>query len=1561
MKKHLLALATVAFLCSVPLHAQVTVHYWNFNVGQPGTGENWASPIAANIGSGSLTHNFDSVLSFAGTTVNAEVGDPSGGSLCPIGLSNNGNEFVLSIPTTGYVSPVLSYATRGTSTGFQNQEILYSLDGSTFTSFTNITGITTTFELKTVDFSGVTGANENPNFKIKFIVTGATGTSGNNRFDNVKLRGFLPGVNNGDGSATLVNNAGTFLGSTVFSRNTGGQTVMVSVSGVPGGNLDQVRLTVPSGWTGLSAPNVTVGGAFSGNTPVVGATQITINSAALGTTAGTIQISSLTSPNPIGALNNGNSIWTVETAVTAGTLTPIASSPASHTIIPIENIRTGGVDGFGNSDAGGLTSAMNGQVVAVQGIATVQNQIVSANANQTSFFIQQGGFGLQVFRNSVPTVTWVRGDDLVIRGIIETFDGSTEVVPQTGGAPDFYNIGSGALPSPFVLPNANSISEAHEGKLVSVNSVTWDSAGLTFTSSVGARNSFRTAPTDTGTLFMTATNPLVGTTIPASSNVTGIIYHRNGITGPVVPPHKLVARDLVDLGFDPADGTGTAAIAPLGRIANQTAVAETLTIAGNGTNTLGGASVTIPSSWTWNGSSYTLSGAGFGGATSAVTGNGSGGNPWVITVNNAAVTDVNTGIIRIFNLGTPSTTGPTTFITKTRGASGTLANIASQPIVNIGSSFEAVASGNWSSPATWAGGVVPTATDDVTMSTLQVTVTIDITNAACNNLTMIGTGTDTTGGGSGPVLKFVATGTPQLTVNGDLSVSGGSGGGNGNRGGRAQLTSNGNTAASLVVKKNLFCSSSNTVANGNAGMNMHEGTVKMTGSTSDTLRFGASMRLGNLEIGDGSSAKTVSTAFGGVATSATANVKSLMVKQGSTLLLGTDGNTFPLTVGNAAVVGIPFLDGGITVESGATIDVQLSTAGEVVANINLNGGGITNNGSFSMLSFALARELTHCRYNVVFGTTGTTSQTVGGSNAGSFADVTVSTGHTVTLQRNMNILDGFKMALNGTLAENAGRTVVGAIEATRDVQFQTVEAFGGMGIELVAMATAPGPTLVRRVTGVASSGGTNTSILRYFDATPTINSGLNATLRYFYDNTELAGQNPLTLQLWKSINNGISWTAQGGTVDTTIHRIQVTGLDGLSRWTASDADNPLTGGGGTVTIGVPVAVNWNIVSLPVSAPIPNDSVRNLYVNSTNPYAFAFQGGYVQRFVMANGPGYWIKSSQTYTQNITGTQRDTLTVPVLSGWNMIGSISTTIDTSVAQVTPSVSGLRASNYFRYSNGYLVATTIQPGAGYWVKANSAGSFFMHVTGPAGKAREPVVAGRSIEDLNTLIIKDASGGSQTLYFGSDANNEIPVPMFAMPPAPPTGSFDARFESSDGGLMVQTHAQDVTEAIDMPVAIQPGAYPLMVSWKIRTADASYELSDGAVSHAMRGEGTLKITNSGVQQLVLKVKGSNEVPAEFALSQNYPNPFNPTTSIKFALPVESRVTVEVFNLLGQRVRTLVSGIQPAGYHVAEWNGTNDAGAYLASGMYFLRLAAEGNDADGATRSFSDVRKLMMLK
>ncbi len=93
-------------------------------------------------------------------------------------------------------------------------------------------------------------------------------------------------------------------------------------------------------------------------------------------------------------------------------------------------------------------------------------------------------------------------------------------------------------------------------------------------------------------------------------------------------------------------------------------------------------------------------------------------------------------------------------------------------------------------------------------------------------------------------------------------------------------------------------------------------------------------------------------------------------------------------------------------------------------------------------------------------------------------------------------------------------------------------------------------------------------------------------------------------------------------------------------------------------------------------------------------------------------------------------------------------------------------------------------------------------------------------------------------------------------------------------------------------------------------------------------------------------------PWSFQLSQNYPNPFNPTTNIEFRIIVASRVSVDIFNSLGQKVKTLVDQELPAGSYATEWDGADDSGRKVASGVYFYRMQA----AD-----YTDTRKMTLLK
>ncbi|KPL02020.1 MAG: hypothetical protein AMJ90_06980 [candidate division Zixibacteria bacterium SM23_73_2] len=94
------------------------------------------------------------------------------------------------------------------------------------------------------------------------------------------------------------------------------------------------------------------------------------------------------------------------------------------------------------------------------------------------------------------------------------------------------------------------------------------------------------------------------------------------------------------------------------------------------------------------------------------------------------------------------------------------------------------------------------------------------------------------------------------------------------------------------------------------------------------------------------------------------------------------------------------------------------------------------------------------------------------------------------------------------------------------------------------------------------------------------------------------------------------------------------------------------------------------------------------------------------------------------------------------------------------------------------------------------------------------------------------------------------------------------------------------------------------------------------------------------------------MPDKFSLSQNYPNPFNPHTVIEYALPVESHVNIVVYNVLGQKVRVLKDDMERVGFNRVVWDGKDDRGQDVASGVYFYRIKAE---------DFEKCKKMLLLK
>lgn len=240
--------------------------------------------------------------------------------------------------------------------------------------------------------------------------------------------------------------------------------------------------------------------------------------------------------------------------------------------------------------------------------------------------------------------------------------------------------------------------------------------------------------------------------------------------------------------------------------------------------------------------------------------------------------------------------------------------------------------------------------------------------------------------------------------------------------------------------------------------------------------------------------------------------------------------------------------------------------------------------------------------------------------------------------------------------------------------------------------------------------------------------------------------------------------------------------------------------------------------------------------------------------------------------------------------------------------------------------------------------------------------------EPLGTLISANTNGLNGACSDGSDGRNYLVNVATTAPGSvifgavairnrthTPGAGYTERSETSvsSGGSMVGLAIVDQT----IP---EPGVTPLNGSFsgEVDWAVIGIEIKSGgailspAISNhsAGPGGGSLPHAISGLnfQPAAVNTGQTAALPEKLHLSRNYPNPFNMETTIEYALPQAGPVKLAVYNILGQQVRLLVNETQEAGYRRVTWNGRDDAGKEVTSGVYFIRLNAGQQQVMGRT-------------
>jgi hypothetical protein len=382
-------------------------------------------------------------------------------------------------------------------------------------------------------------------------------------------------------------------------------------------------------------------------------------------------------------------------------------------------------------------------------------------------------------------------------------------------------------------------------------------------------------------------------------------------------------------------------------------------------------------------------------------------------------------------------------------------------------------------------------------------------------------------------------------------------------------------------------------------------------------------------------------------------------------------------------------------------------------------------------------------------------------------------------------------------------------------------------------------------------------------------------------------------------------------------------------------------------------------------------------------------------VLKAGEGVWILSFKARKIDLSGfpvshTDEDSTRVLLKKGWNQIGVPSgyhlnladlkflqpgseteLTSDAVFANyLSPAVYWYQSSNLQAgYQWSMIEATIVTPWRGYWVYANREVTIVYARTPafPDNADLQPSDVDAVNPDNLTKKSVSANDWQLSLDVKNDLHNDqgniigITEAAGTLPIYEPPHLDDycsAYFSSDDGNVTqdLRNPFSDLREVKEWKYYVsssnsgqkhtinwqrwgqESGIYLYLVDQvheKIINLSESddYEFTSSSQNHPFKIYATM---DAGFTPKI--------IPVSYKLLQNYPNPFNPNTTIKFGIPESGdnkRVSLKIFNILGQEVSTLVNGNMEAGYHEIKWNGSNQRGVPVSSGVYFYRLIGEG--------------------
>lgn len=363
-----------------------------------------------------------------------------------------------------------------------------------------------------------------------------------------------------------------------------------------------------------------------------------------------------------------------------------------------------------------------------------------------------------------------------------------------------------------------------------------------------------------------------------------------------------------------------------------------------------------------------------------------------------------------------------------------------------------------------------------------------------------------------------------------------------------------------------------------------------------------------------------------------------------------------------------------------------------------------------------------------------------------------------------------------------------------------------------------------------------------------------------------------------------------------------------------------------------VGDKWQMVSSPI-----NESTTNF----KNAQLFDFNRTYKRTDKIEPNEGAWIRGDIDEELNIRGEGLIQAEVNVEQGWSLIGSLADVVPISSISSDPNHVLTEAPIYYYQNGTYQEASELNPGIGYWIYAGREGSIEFEIGEPQIKEKKD--NNEQNMDLVRLYFQSTTG-NQDFWISSQPLTAKQEMRFILPPKAPNPGLDVR-TNSDFSVGQEDKVQ---------LEITSGSWPVKVTMAKSRYSTIHEYIYRITAKSGENEVHFKLLegqsvdiNRQYDNLILEKIPVGETITEYHISSNYPNPFNPSTNISYQLPKESHVMVEVFDIAGRRVASLVDATQRAGVYTVRFDGSNQA-----SGIYFLRFQAE---------QFTEIQKLTLIK